>query len=216
MSRRLLKLTVLISAVVAVSLPLVWWATRPAADAGSLDRFRNAAVESPPATVVPEGSISVRSARIEDASIGASVPATLRLPSLGVDASIVPVGLEPDGEMEIPKSVATVGWYQPGAVPGRSGSAVLAGHVDSRAEGPGAFFRLGELEPGAPITVVDSRGVEHNFEVTARRQVAKDELPNEIFGSGGDARIALVTCGGDFDATARSYRDNVIVYAVAV
>ncbi len=30
-----------------------------------------------------------------------------------------------------------------------------------------------------------------------------------------DAELRLITCGGDFDRAARSYRDNLVVYASA-
>jgi sortase (surface protein transpeptidase) len=143
-------------------------------------------------------------------------PIAVRIGGIGVDAPVVPVGLEPNGEMEIPDSVAQVGWYRLGAVPGRPGSAVLAGHVDSRAQGRGAFFALSAVEPGATVTVVDARGAEHRFEVVARRQFPKDGLPSDLFSNTGDARLALITCGGDFNRATRSYRDNVVVYAVAV
>ena len=212
--RRGLVVIVVAAAAVAIMLPVAWWATRPSEAAGSLARYRSDRVAKPSPSVVAAG-VGTRSGRLEDAPIGATRPVGIRVDAIGVDAPVVAVGLEPDGEMEIPASVASVGWYRPGVVPGRPGSAVLAGHVDSRSQGRGAFFDLRLLEPGATITIVDSRGVEHGFDVVARRQFSKQQLPADLFAAGGDARLALITCGGEFDSVARSYRDNVVVYAVA-
>ena len=213
--RRALLLVVAISLAVAVAAPVAWWASRPSADAGTLERFergsRNRSVSPPPVT-----DVGTHSGRLEDAPVGATTPIAVRIGAIGVDAPVTSVGLDRNGGMEIPESVAQVGWYRLGAVPGRAGSAVLAGHVDSRSQGRGAFFSLSAVEPGAQVTVVDSRGAEHRFEVVARRQFPKDGLPADLFANTGDARLALITCGGDFNGATRSYRDNIVVYAVAV
>ncbi|MBC8092483.1 MAG: class F sortase, partial [Pseudonocardia sp.] len=50
--------------------------------------------------------------------------------------------------------------------------------------------------------------------VSEIQQVTKDALPAGLFDTGGERRLALVTCGGSFDRDARSYRDNLIVWAV--
>jgi hypothetical protein len=213
--RRGLILVASISLAVGVALPVAWWATRPSTDAGTLDRFERGSRSRSVTPPAPLAAVGTHSGRIEDAPIGATTPIAVRIGGTAIDAPVVPVGLEPDGEMEIPDSVAQVGWYRLGAAPGRTGSAVLAGHVDSRSQGRGAFFTLAGVEPGAPVTVVDTRGVEHHFEVVARRQFPKDGLPPDLFSTTGEPRLALITCGGDFNSTTRSYRDNVVVYAVA-
>jgi hypothetical protein len=41
-------------------------------------------------------------------------------------------------------------------------------------------------------------------------------LPTErVYGPTPDRALRLITCGGPFDYARRSYRDNVVVYAVA-
>jgi hypothetical protein len=37
-----------------------------------------------------------------------------------------------------------------------------------------------------------------------------------VWARGGDSALVLITCGGDFDAEARSYEDNVVAYAAPV
>ena len=57
------------------------------------------------------------------------VPRQLQLPTIGVvDAPVTSVGVEPNGDMEIP-GAREVGWYQYGPTPGADGSAVLAAHI---------------------------------------------------------------------------------------
>ena len=145
-----------------------------------------------------------------------AVPTGLSIPSLGVLAPVVPVGLGEDRSMQIP-GVSEAGWYLPGRAPGSpTGSAVIAAHVDFN-ERPGVFFELRDIQPGAEVVVTDAAGGTHRFVVTERTQVAKDRVPmQELFRTGGDPILTLVTCGGAFDSGARSYSDNIIVRAVPV
>ena len=76
------------------------------------------------------------------------MPARLELPSLDVSSAVGPVGVDGEGDLEIPEDVAEVGWYRFGPRPGDpAGSTVLSGHVDSAEQGKGAFFRLRDLKP---------------------------------------------------------------------
>jgi sortase (surface protein transpeptidase) len=144
-------------------------------------------------------------------------PLLVRIPAIGVDAALVEVGTGDDGGMEIPADVATAGWYRWGPRPGEPGSAVIAGHVDSRTQGRGAFFDLRRLSPGDLVEVDYDDGSSTTFEVTGRDVVAKAVVPvDELFSRDGPARLTLVTCGGDFDRASGHYRDNVVVVAVPV
>jgi sortase (surface protein transpeptidase) len=141
------------------------------------------------------------------------------VPSIGVDAPVVAVGVVVEtGAMEVPSDVDEVGWYSPGPAPGAGeGSAVLSGHVDSRSQGPGAFFPLEQVEPGAEVAVTLADGSTRAYRVEARRRYPKQELPvNDLFAVTGAPRLILVTCGGAFDTVDRQYSDNVVVYALPV
>ncbi len=142
-----------------------------------------------------------------------AVPVRLAIPTLGVDAQVVPVGLEPNGEMQVPPA-DQAGWYFYGPRPGEAdGTAVLAAHVDYGGQ-RGVFFDLRSLEVGAEVVVTDESGVPRRFVVTERFQVDKDQLPIEqIFVADGPPGLTLITCGGSFDSGARSYRDNIVVRA---
>ncbi|MDY7084573.1 MAG: class F sortase [Actinomycetota bacterium] len=145
------------------------------------------------------------------------VPSRLRVPALDLDAAVDAVGIDArTGDFAVPPSVDEVGWYRYG--PGfsaRAGSIVIAGHVDSAAEGKGAFFKLGTLNAGDAVTLVGPDGRDRRFEVVARERYRKTAIPLEkYFARDGAARLTLITCGGPFDAETRHYRDNVVVTAV--
>jgi hypothetical protein len=142
----------------------------------------------------------------------AARPLSIAIPAAGVDARVVPVGLRPDGAMEVPE-VDLAGWYRLGPRPGERGPAVIVGHVDSR-EGPAVFFRLGQLRRGDRIVVGQDGGAAASFAVERVERHPKQALPvARVWNPTGKPVLRLITCGGSFDRSTGHYRDNVIVYA---
>lgn len=231
-SRRSLAVAGLSLAVLATT-PLGWAMARPDANVGAIPGSVRAVPAQPRAVLAPRPagaleadagassprapSIAVSSARLIDhakVKDGPS-PVHLSIPSIGLGGRVVAVGVEATtGNVEIPSDVRTAGWYRFGPRPGDHGSAVLVGHVSSAGQGPGLFFRLRELQPGARILVGFESGPSSWFRVTARRSYLKADLPQDIFSRSGTPRLVLVTCGGPFDQTTGHYEDNVVVYAV--
>jgi len=143
-------------------------------------------------------------------------PIGLQMQSIDVSGFPVrPVGLELDGQMEIPDETE-IGWYSYGATAGQPGSTVLAAHVSwNRTDGP--FARLGIVEPGEQIEVALDDGTVRRYEVTERAVYGKLELPRErIWRTTGDETLVLITCGGDYNPAIRRFRENIVVYAVPV
>jgi LPXTG-site transpeptidase (sortase) family protein len=139
----------------------------------------------------------------------------LHVPSIGVDAPVVPVGVKPGtDELDVPQ-LDTVGWYALGPSPGQDGSAVLAGHVDGQGR-EAVFFRLGRVAVGDPVQVDFADGTTSTFRVVGRQQVPKTQLPPDLFSRAGPPRLTLITCGGAFNSSTRHYVDNVVVVAEPV
>ena len=142
-------------------------------------------------------------------------PVGLSIPAMDLRAPVRDIGVEPDGQLEIPDETE-VGWYRLGSSPGRPGATVLAAHV-SWNDTTGPFFRLGDLEPGALVDVLLADGTTRTYQVVERAQYPKLGLPAErIWTREGDEVIVLITCGGDFNRSIRRYTDNIVVYAVPV
>lgn len=140
-------------------------------------------------------------------------PVGLRVDALGIESAPVrAVGVEIDGDMEVPPA-DEVGWYRFGPAPGDDGSAVLAAHIAYDGE-DGVFRHLDRLPLESIITVDYDDGSERRFVAVDKQQYDKQELPKDsIFAREGDAQLVLITCGGTFNRSLRSYDDNVVVYA---
>jgi hypothetical protein len=143
---------------------------------------------------------------------------SVEMPSIGVRSDpLEQLGLLPDGNLAAPVDYARAGWFVDGPVPGQTGPAVIAGHIDSAADGPAIFFRLRELQPGDEVAVGLSDGSTVTFRVDRVISAPKDAFPtDEVYGPTPDAQLRLITCGGSFNPVAGSYLDNTIVFATAV
>jgi hypothetical protein len=210
----------LASLAALVAAPALWLAGGSEASAGSIaalsaegapDELRSLPRErrgsGPPL-------IEASSARLADVPArSVRRPLSLRIPGLGVDAPVRPVGVR-DELLEVPADAGVVGWYRHGPAPGDPGSSVLVGHVDYNGK-RGVFHRLRELEPGQVVVVRFGRGAPQRFRVEARRSFPKDELPPKlVFRAGGKPYLTLITCGGAYDRERREYADNVVVFAL--
>jgi Sortase domain len=141
-------------------------------------------------------------------------PATLTIPSIGVETDLEPLAVRDDGTLAAPADFGQAGWFAEGPSPGERGPAVIVGHVDSRA-GPAVFYRLAELGPGDPIEVALTDGTVARFAVTDTFETRKAAFPTEaVYGPTAGPTLRLITCAGRFDRDARHYLSNLVVYAV--
>ena len=184
-------------------------------DVGILPQASVAQVQ--PGTRAAEAAMGSRASPADSRPVVvAPPPVRLRLPRLGIDASVIPVSIGANGLLAVPDDPGRLGWWSSSGRPGMpSGNVVIDGHVDSATLGPGAFFRLAQTRPGDELEVTNAAGRPIRYTVVARRYYAKTSLPvAEVFAQDRGPRLVLVTCGGQFDEATRHYADNVAVFAV--
>ncbi|GAB3944373.1 hypothetical protein GCM10027614_34500 [Micromonospora vulcania] len=91
---------------------------------------------------------------------------------------------------------------------------MIVGHVDSAKLGPAVFFDLGALVPGDTINVRRADGQPVAFRVDSVQSYPKTSFPTDlVYGPNDRPGLRVVTCGGQFDQVAKSYPDNVVVFA---
>ncbi|WP_405725554.1 class F sortase [Streptomyces sp. NBC_01537] len=143
-----------------------------------------------------------------------AAPTKVAIPSVGITSSLMKLGLNADGTVEVPPADQgmTAGWYTGGSVPGAAGAAVIIGHNDTR-YGKAVFHDLREIAKGADITVTNTRGETVHFTVTGTESVSKKTFPTEkVYGATKAHALRLITCDGAFDAQGHPV-NNLIVYA---
>jgi hypothetical protein len=143
-------------------------------------------------------------------------PQRVLLGPIGLDAEVIPIGLDRNGALAVPRRADITGWWSGGAVPGEAGPTVIVGHYDSKVAA-GVFEQLPFAKVGQSIIVVQSDGSKYLYRVTEVQKLKKSVFPtNKVYGSTADSTLRLITCGGAFDRSTGHYVDNLIVYAELV
>lgn len=145
----------------------------------------------------------------------ASTPVRVRVEKVGVDSTLMELGLQEDGTVEVPPTGegTPAGWYRNSPTPGERGPAVLLGHVGNAHGRLGVFGRLKELVPGDVVEVDRADGSTAVFTVDRSVSYERSEFPtNEIYGNTDDAQLRLITCDS-YSAWTGRWEANHVVYA---
>jgi hypothetical protein len=190
-------------------------APRPAVTAArsASDSVRPVAVPVPSGSAAAVAGAAGRPAT--HAALTQSTPISVALPSVGLTAPLLGLGMDSKGAPELPpfSEPRTAGWLRDSATPGAAGTAVLVGHVDTRT-GPAVFWNLSAVKPGAPVEVTRLDGSTAQFTVDAVRVFAKAAFPSaQIYAPAKDAQLRIITCGGVFDRKRAEYTGNVVLFA---
>jgi hypothetical protein len=143
-------------------------------------------------------------------------PTEISIPSIGTHSTLQYLGLTPGGALEVPRSPRyhEAAWYKYSSEPGSPGPAVILGHVDSVEDGRSIFFHLGAVLPGDEIMVTRSDGLIAVFVVDGVRSYPKDHFPTFlVYGPTEGSTLRVITCGGRWNSAARSFEDNIVVFA---
>ncbi|MFI6941916.1 class F sortase [Streptomyces sp. NPDC050418] len=178
---------------------------------------RNAdAVEAPPKLSVPAPQQTTADGI---PALPPSRPLGLRIPAIGVQTSLVGLGVRPDGSLDVPSPLTPelAGWYEQGTMPGAAGTALAVGHYDS-SNGPAVFYQLTQLGPGHTIEVDRADGRVAVFTVDSVELHDGNAFPDsKVYGTTGRPELRLLTCGGAYQPAAPGitggYQANTVVYA---
>ncbi|MFG3103504.1 class F sortase [Streptomyces sp. NPDC048182] len=149
------------------------------------------------------------------AALPRSRPVRLTVPGIAVDAPFTDLTLAANGQLQPPPAADTnlVGWYAKGAAPGETGTAVIAGHVDTKTSAA-VFARLDQLQKGDVFQVLRADGRKASFTVDSLETFAKDAFPSRrVYADADRPEVRLITCAGDYDRQAKDYKDNLVVFA---
>ncbi|GAA1358703.1 class F sortase [Streptomyces beijiangensis] len=143
-----------------------------------------------------------------------SPPTRITIPAIGVDAPLTGLTTDDDHTLQPPppddKNLA--GWYQEGTAPGSTGTAVIAGHLDTHT-GPAVFYRIGQLHKKGTINILRKDGRTMTFTIDAVEQYEKSDFPSKkVYGRANRPELRLITCAGAY-SKASSYSANIVVYA---
>jgi hypothetical protein len=78
--------------------------------------------EPPAGRPLPAAAFTTRE-RVDVVDRQAPQPRRITIRAIGLSAPVVPLGLNPDGTMQVPSNTVDTGWFRPGPEPGERGPA---------------------------------------------------------------------------------------------
>jgi LPXTG-site transpeptidase (sortase) family protein len=190
--------TWVILGLVVVGLALVVWAVLPA--------------DNPVRQIAGTDTDEAPSVEEDVPDTAEEGPDEILVPSLKIEAPLIPIELETDGVLTPPADTDVAGWWDGSAEPGSGeGQTVITGHTVST--GGGVMNELPKLDVGGVIQVRDE-GKVYDYRATGVFKLTKEEVSaasQTLFGQdGGHGRLVLVTCTDYHDGV---YDSNVLVWA---
>ncbi|WP_177220943.1 sortase domain-containing protein [Lentzea xinjiangensis] len=134
--------------------------------------------------------------------LGSSDPMELRIERIGVRSSLVALGLDPQGVVQMPpvNEGMQAGWHRL-----HPKQWIIVGRIESN-EARGVFYRLNDLRQGDVVEVSKKDGSLARFTVGRTERIIRDDFFAEaVARDEKEEGLRLITCGT---------RDNVIVHAV--
>jgi LPXTG-site transpeptidase (sortase) family protein len=139
--------------------------------------------------------------------------------AIGMHALLNTVPLK-KGSMVIPGDVRRGGWLSRSAAPGESvGSAVIAGHVSSYHDRPGAFGKLRRARVGQIVKVTGVSGKTTRYRITKIRTAKRSKgFKGRLTSTTSSPKLVLVTCTDEvrYPNGHFHYRKNLIVIATPI
>lgn len=165
--------------------------------------------------VVPAGPLPDSKAEDPPAYVLSPGRDALIVPSIGLEAPIIPIELTPAGVLSPPADTDIVGWWKRSAQPGAAkGQTVVTGHTVH--SGGGVMNELGDVERGDVVRIRDE-GRLISYRVTKAFVYSRAELAanaHDLFAQDRrKGRLVLVTCT---DWVNGDYLSNIIVFATPV
>ena len=125
------------------------------------------------------------------------------------------INVEEGGFLGVPSSWQTAGWYKDGAKPGEGGNVLIDGHYDTNTGAPGAFWGLKDLRLGDKVLLTDKLGRVFGYSVSTKSYISiNDPARSQVFASGKDKILTLITCGGVWDYGSGTYNKRLVITAI--
>ncbi|MBO4848202.1 MAG: sortase [Clostridia bacterium] len=139
-----------------------------------------------------------------------SPPVSIYFEGHNIAVAVVPVGINDKGEMDTVPVYNIAGWYELGAAPNSPGNCIIAGH--NRYHGQKGLFSILHkgLEIGDRVCVTMENGNCVFYEVESIQQYRYDAVPASVMEQGGETRLTLITCLGDFDYDLQMSKTRVV------
>lgn len=156
---------------------------------------------------------------VHEYTVAADRPRYLTVERLGVNnARILPMGINAKSELDTPRNIFDVGWYESSGKPGQGGTMVIDGHNG----GPhvhGVFKNLPDLAVGDEIKVERGDGTVFRYKVVENKSVLLSEADKYMSTAmkspeAGKESVTLISCTGEWSDQQQTYLSRQFTRAV--
>lgn len=156
---------------------------------------------------------------VQEYKVAADMPRYLSIEKLGIkNARILPMGVNTKGELDTPRNIFDVGWYEGSGKPGAGGTLIIDGHNG----GPhvhGVFKDLPSLNTGDIIKIERGDGEVLKYKVVDNNEVALDDSDDYMVTASktpekGKESVTLISCTGEWSAKQGTYLSRQFTRAV--
>ena len=158
---------------------------------------------------------------VKEYTVAPDRPRYLTVKKLGiVNARVLAMGVNAEGELDTPRNIFDVGWYEGSGKPGQGGTLVIDGHNG----GPhihGVFKDLPSLVAGDIIEIERGDGLVFEYKVVENVAVLLSES-NDYMATAmkspenGKESITLISCTGEWSQAQQTYLSRQFTRAVLV
>lgn len=144
-------------------------------------------------------------------------PRYLQIPSLGVKARVLGLGLTASGAFDAPKNIFDTGWYKSSAKPGLGAGAVLIDGHSTGLSKEGIFTKLGSVATGQKITLTRGDGKVLSYSVVKVQKLPNAQVDMSSLLLSVDPKrqgLNLITCSGNFNQRDFTFSERTLVYAL--
>ena len=147
--------------------------------------------------------------------VDSNMPRFLQIQKINLNSRIQKVNSDSGGNINMPKNIYDIGWYEGSAKPGEKGVSFLNGQANYNG-GPAVFANLGKLVKGDEIAIETGGGNYINYKVVKTNEIPAEKIklinlldPVEIEGQG----LTLMTLSGQYDQKTKTYPNRTVVFA---
>ena len=160
-------------------------------------------------------------AEVREYTVAPDRPRYLTIEKLGIrNARILPMGVNAKGELDTPRNIFDVGWYEGSGKPGQGGTLIIDGHNG----GPhviGVFKNNPSLVEGDIITVERGDGIIYKYAVVENNSVLLSEADAYMSTAAkspepGKESVTLISCTGEWSQAQGTYLSRQFTRAVIV
>lgn len=142
----------------------------------------------------------------------ANDPRSISLPTINAEGYVQKVGIDQSKQIAVPSNVFMAGWYVKSARPGEKGLSIIDGHINGQVK-DGIFAKLSQLKAGDEFELEMGNGKVLHYKIKDVQTVKLSEALSYLFSQQPniERQLNLITCGGDYDPSAKTYEQRIIV-----